>query len=234
LIQAILFDLDSVLFIGDQTEFMRNYTGLLSPRFSQLMPSDKFAKQLLRSLDVMVKDPKPERTNLQTFYDDLSKATGLTANTLRPIFEEFYTNDFPALQCMSKVNTEGPRVVECAVQQEYLTALIANPVLPMIAIRELIKWAEIPAEQFAVISSIEEFHYSSPHQGFFAEMAEKLNLHPSECLLVSSKPIENPEVRKLGLRIFLLADSADDKDESFYDYLGRFADLQNLLLNGSR
>jgi len=234
LIQAILFDLDSVLFTGDQTEFMRNYTGLLAPRFSQLMPSDKFAKQLLRSLDAMIREPKTDRTNLQTFFDDFSKATGLTYNILWPIFEEFYNIDFPALQCMSKVNPEGKKIVEFAVQQGYLTALVSNPVLPMSAVRELIRWAELSAEQFAVISSIEEFHYSYPHRGYFTEMAEKLNLNPSECLIVGHKPIENPDVLDLGLRIFLLADSPADKTKNRdSDYSGEFSDLQELILKGN-
>lgn len=227
MIRAILFDLDGVLFSGDQVEFMRNYVGLLSPRFLQHMPSDRFVKQLFRSIDVMIKEPKPDRTNLQTFFDDFSKATGLTFNTLWPIFEEFYAIDFPALQCMSKTNPEGKKIVEFAIQQGYLVALASNPVLPLRAVVERINWAELSSEQFAVISSIEDFHYCKPHLGYFEEMAEKLNLDPAECLIVGNQPAEDIIVRELGLKTFLLDDSSD---KAQLDGSGDFSDLYQLIL----
>jgi putative hydrolase of the HAD superfamily len=226
LIRAILFDLDGVLFSGDQAEFMRNYAGLLSPRFLQYLPSDRFTKQLFRSIDVMIKEPKPERTNMQTFFDDFSKATGLTCNTLRPIFEEFYAADFPALQCMSKTNPEGKKIVDFTVQQGYMTALVSNPVLPLGAIVERISWAELSAEQFAIIPSIEDFHYCKPHGGFFAEMAEKLNLDPTEFLIVGNQPAEDLLIRELGLKTFLLDDSPDKTQTK---NSGDFSDLYRLL-----
>jgi hypothetical protein len=178
----------------------------------------------------MIKEPKPDRTNLQTFFDDFSKATGLTFNTLWPIFEEFYAVDFPALQCMSKTNAEGKKIVEFAIQQGYMTALVSNPVLPLGAVVERINWAELSAEQFAVISSIEEFHYCKPHLGFFEEMARKLNLDPAECLIVGNQPAEDIIVRELGLKTFLL-DNSPDKAQS--DYSGDFSDLYQLILKSN-
>jgi putative hydrolase of the HAD superfamily len=230
LIRSIIFDLEGMLFSGDQVKFMRNYVGLLSPRFSQHIPSDRFAKQLFRSIEVMIKEPKPDRTNLQTFFDDFSKATGLSYNTLWPIFEEFYAVDFPALQCMSKTNPEGKKIVEFAIQQGYMTALVSNPILPLRAVVERINWAKLSAEQFAVISSVEDFHYCKPHVGFFEEMAQRLNLDLTECLIVGNQPAEDIVVRELGLKTFLLDDSPD-KPRS--DYSGDFLDLYQLILKGN-
>ncbi|MDD2233944.1 MAG: HAD family hydrolase [Desulfitobacteriaceae bacterium] len=231
MIRAILFDLDGVLFSGDEVEFMRNYVGLLSPRFLQYIPSDRFVKQLFRSIDIMIKEPKPDRTNLQTFFDDFSKATGLTYNTLWPIFEEFYAVDFPALQCMSKPNPEGKKIVEFAIQQGYMVALVSNPVLPLGAVVERINWAELSPEQFAVISSIENFHYCKPHLGFFEEMAVKLNLDPTECLIVGNQIAEDIVVRELGLKTFLLDDSSGKAPT---DDSGDFSDLYQLILKSNQ
>ena len=231
MIRAILFDLDGTLLSVNQVEFMRNYIGLLSPRFAHLLPSDRFAKQLLRSIDVMIKGPKPDHTNLQTFFDDFSKATGLTYNTLWPIFEEFYATDFPALQCMSRANPEGKKVIEFALQQGFMTALASNPVLPMAAVVERIRWAELSVEQFAVIPSIEDFHFCKPHLGFFEEIARKLKLKPTECLMVGNHPVEDMVARELGLKTFFLAESSDDNKLS--DYSGELSDLSQLILKGN-
>ena len=230
MIRAILFDLDGTLLSVNQVEFMRNYIGLLSPRFNHLLPPDRFAKLLLRSIDVMIKEPKPDRTNLQTFFDDFSKVTGLTYNTLWPIFEEFYATDFPALQCMSRANPEGKRVIEFAIQQGYMTALASNSILPMAAVVERIRWAELSVEQFSVIPSIEDFHFCKPHLGFFEEIAKKLKLEPKECLMVGNHPVEDMVARELGLKTFLLADSSDN---TLSDYSGELSDLSQLILKGN-
>ncbi|MHB8125486.1 MAG: HAD family hydrolase [Desulfitobacteriaceae bacterium] len=230
MIRAILFNLNGTLFSIDQVEFMRNYIGLLSPRFAHLLASDRFAKQLLRSIDVMIKEPKPDRTNLQTFFDDFSKATGLTYNTLWPIFEEFYAIDFPALQCMSKANPEGKKVIEFALQQGYMTALASNPILPLSAVVEWIRWAELSVEQFTVIPSIEDFHFCKPHLGFYEEIARKLKLHPTECLMVGNQTVEDMVARELGFKTFLLTESSDN---TFSDYSGELSDLSQLILKGN-
>jgi putative hydrolase of the HAD superfamily len=112
-----------------------------------------------------------------------------------------------------------------------LVALVSNPVLPLRAVVERINWAELTPEQFAVISSIEDFHYCKPHLGFFEEMAEKLNLEPTECLIVGNQPAEDIIVRELGLKTFLLDDSTD-KAQS--DGSGDFSDLYQLILKSNQ
>ena len=76
MIQAILFDIVGTLTKVDVADFMRNYLGILAPRFAHLLPPDKFSKQLIKSLEIAKNEPKSGQTNMQTFYDDFSKATG--------------------------------------------------------------------------------------------------------------------------------------------------------------
>ncbi|SPF54640.1 Hydrolase [Candidatus Desulfosporosinus infrequens] len=230
MIRAILFDLDGTLFSVNQAEFMHNYIGLISPRFAHLIPSARFAKQLLRSMNTMIKEPKPDRTNLQTFYEDFSKATGLTYNILWPIFEEFHAIDFPSLQCMVRAKKEGKRAVEVALQQGYITALASNPVLPMTTVVERIRWAELSEERFAVIPSIEDFHFCKPHLGFYKEIARRLKLDPTECLVVGNHPVEDMVARELGFKTFLITKSSD---KTLSDYSGELADLSQLILTGN-
>ena len=99
MVKAILFDLDGTLTLMDHEEFMINYVGLLAPRFKHLISPDKFAKQIGRSTDIMIKEPKEGKSNQQVFFEDFTKATGLSFNALWPIFEAFYIEDFPALRC---------------------------------------------------------------------------------------------------------------------------------------
>ncbi len=230
LIRAILFDLDGTLSLMDQDEFMRNYVGLLAPRFAHLLAPDRFGKQLMRSTDVMVKEPQPGRTNLQTFFDDFNKATGLSYTNLWPIFEKFYETDFPALRVLAKPNPEGKKAVLTAVKQGFVTAVASNPVMPLTAMKERIRWAELTPEDFTLIPSIEDFHSCKPHLSFFEELAERLGMNPEECLMVGNHPIEDLAARETGMKVFLVGNPPADV---VTDYHGELSDLIKLILQGN-
>ncbi|MHB1654203.1 MAG: HAD family hydrolase [Desulfitobacteriaceae bacterium] len=230
MIRAILFDLDGTLSFMDNEMFMRNYVGLLVPRFSHLYPPDKFAKQLWRSIEVMIKEPKPGRTNFQTFFDDFSRIVGTSSNVLWPLFEEYYEHDFPNLKYLVRSNPEGKKAVETALQQGFILGVATNPLMPLGAIKERILWADLTPEQFKVVPSIESFHFCKPHPGFFGEMAEKLGLEPTQCLMVGNHPMEDLAARKAGMKTFFTG--IDDKGIET-DYSGGMADLVKLILQGN-
>ena len=229
MIQAILFDLEGTLINVDTTDFMRNYLGILAPRFAHLLSPDKFSKQLLRSLETSQSDPKPGQTNMQTFYDDFSKATGHSFLTLRPIFEEFYESDFPALRCLVQAVPQGVKVVEYAIQQGFLTAVASNPVLPLSAMREYVRWAGLTPEHFKIIPALDNFHFFKPQLGFFREVAEGLGVKPESCLLVSGQK-QDLICRELGMKMFLVG--AIELEEQI-DYSGNLDDLFRLISQGN-
>lgn len=230
MIKAILFDLDGTLTLMDQEEFMRNYIGLLAPRFSHLLSPEKFGKNVMRATETIIKEPKEGKTNLQNFFEDFTRATGLTSTTLWPIFEEFYKTDFPALSCLVKVNPEGKRAVESAIQQGYTVAIASNPVMPTLAIEERIRWAGLSPEQFALIPSMENFHFCKPQLGFYEEIAQRLGLSSRECMMVGNDPIEDLAARNIGMKTFLMGTPSEDVQT---DYYGDLQVLNKLILRGN-
>ncbi|TGE32284.1 HAD family hydrolase [Desulfosporosinus sp. Sb-LF] len=229
MIQAILFDIKETLTNINSSDFMRNYLGFLAPRFAHLLPPDKFSKQLLKSMEVMRNEPKPGQTNMQTFYDDFSKATNQSYQTLHPIFEEFYESDFPALRCLIRVIPQGAKVVEYAIQQGFLAAVASNPVIPLIAIREQLRWAGLNPDHFKVIPAWDNFHFCKPHLEFFREIADCLDVKPESCLLVSDN-IEDKVCQELGMKLFYVG---TNQSEMQTDYLGCLDDLVHLISQGN-
>ncbi|EGW36164.1 HAD family hydrolase [Desulfosporosinus sp. OT] len=229
MIQAILFDIEGTLAKVDGADFMRNYLGILAPRFAHLISPDKFSKQLLKSLETMKNEPKPGQTNMQTFYDDFSKATGHSFQTLRPIFEEFYESDFPTLRCLIQTIPLGVKVVEYAIQQGFLTAVGSSPLLPLTAMQKQLRWAGLTPEHFKVIPALDNFHYCKPHLGFFREVAESLGVKTDSCLLVSEH-IEDIICRELGMKLFFVGTLESEVET---DYVGQLDDLFRLISQGN-
>ncbi|TGE36724.1 HAD family hydrolase [Desulfosporosinus fructosivorans] len=228
MIQAILFDLEDTLINIDAIAFMRNYLGILAPRFAHLLSPDKFSKQFSKSLEVARSEPKPGQTNIQSFYDDFSKATGQSIQTLQPIFEEFYESDFPALRCLVQAIPQGVKVVEYAIQQGFLTAVASNAILPLNAMQEHISWAGLTPEHFKIIPSLDNFHFFKPHLGFFREVAESLGVKPDNCLIVSGHT-QDLVCRELGMKTFFVGSIGLEET----DYAGNLDDLFRLIGQGN-
>lgn len=228
MIQAILYDVVGTLTNINPTEFLRNYLGLLAPRFAHLMTPDKFAKQIMRSIETMQNEPRLGQTNMQTFFEDFCRVTGQSFQMLWPLFEEFYASDFPALRCLVQVNPQGVKVVEYAIQQGFQTAVASNPVMPMSAMKESIRWAGMSPEQFKIIPAFDTFHFSKPHLGFFKEVAESVGVKPEGCLLVSGHE-EDIICRELGMKMFFVGSIGTGQT----DYAGQLNDLLRLLGQGN-
>lgn len=230
MIQAILFDIEGTLTNLDTVKFMQNYLGILAPRFAHILSPDKFTKQLLKSMENVQKEPKPELTVMQAFFEDFSKATGQSLQTLKPIFEEFYTSDFPALRCLFQPNPQGVKVVLNAIQQGFLTAIMSDPLMPLITIQEQVRWTGLAPEQFKVIAALDSFHFCKPQLEFFKEVAEQLGVRPQSCLLVSTHT-EDAVCQELGMKIFLVNDTIES--EARTNYAGQLDDLSRLISLGS-
>lgn len=227
MIQAILFNLEGTLVDVDTTDFMRNYLGILAPRFAHLLSPDKFSKQFVKSLETSQNNNNPEQTNKQKLGDDFSKAIGQSLTVLCPIFEEFYESDFPTLRCLVQPIPQGVKVVEYAIQQGFLTAVATNPILPIGAMREYIHWAGLKPESFKVIPALEDFHFFKPQLEFFQEVAERLGVKPNNCLVVSGQT-QDIICQDIGMKFFLISQGANDQA----DYVGNLDDLYRLIGQG--
>lgn len=229
MIQAILFDIEGTLLKVDTADFTRNYLGILAPRFVHLLTTEKFSKNLQKSLEITRNNPKPGQTNMQTFYEDFCKTTGHSFQTLRPIFEEFYESDFSTLRCLVKAIPLGVKVVENAIQQGFLTAVASDPLMPLSAMRERISWAGLTPDHFKVIPTFDSFHYCKPHLGFYAEVADRLGVKTENCLLVTMSS-EDVICRELGMKTFLVG---MNESEVLTDYAGQLEELFALISQGT-
>lgn len=226
MIKAILFDLDGTLTVMDQEQFMHNYIGLLAPRFKHLIAPERFAKQVIRSIETTIKEPQTGKTNFEIFFNDFTKATGLSVNTLYPIFDEFYITDFPALQCLVKINPDGKRAVEYAKEKGYMVAVASNPVMPRRAIEERIRWAGLAPGDFKVVPAMETFHFCKPQLGFYEELAHCLGLPPQDCLMVGNHPEEDMVARHIGMKTFFVGTQTAEIQT---DYAGDLSELCQII-----
>ena len=74
----------------------------------------------------------------------------------------------------------------------------------ILAMEKRLSWAGANKEDFDFITSYETSSYSKPNPLFFKEIADRLNVLPSECIMVGNDEIEDMAAAKIGMNVFLI------------------------------
>ena len=69
-------------------------------------------------------------------------------------------------------------------------------------------------------------HFCKPHVQYYEEIADRIGVHPEECLMIGNDTGEDLPASKIGMKTFLVEDMLIDKGSSHKpDWSGRLPDL---------
>jgi FMN phosphatase YigB (HAD superfamily) len=185
-LKALLLDLDDTLLVNPVSSFIPVYFDLLTRYVAHVVEPEILLPELMRGTAAMQSNDGSGPTNEQAFAAVFYPAVGHTEEELRPVFEEFYTREFPRLRDLTRPIPEARQLVEWAFEQGFQVAIATNPLFPCIAIEERLKWAGVPASEFpyALVTGYETMHSAKPNPAYFQEIADRLGRRPEECLMV--------------------------------------------------
>ncbi len=186
MIKAILFDLDDTLLTNSMDIFVPAYFQALTRYMAHLIPPERLISELLRGTRAMEANSGNGPTNEETFDAVFYPALGYEKATLQPIFEQFYAEEFPKLQAMTRPIPEARPLVEWAFAHDFQVAIATNPLFPRTAIEQRLAWAGVPASEFdyALVTSYEIMHATKANPAYYHEIVERLGRQPRECLMV--------------------------------------------------
>lgn len=232
-IKTVLFDLDGTLLPMQQDEFTTAYFDGLSKK---LAPYGYEPKRLVggvwQGTKAMVKN-NGSQTNEQVFWKEFAALFGDKVYSDADKFNEFYATDFDKLKRSCGYNEQANQVVKMLKDRGYTLVLASNPVFPMEAQKKRMAWAGVNPDDFALITSYENSHYCKPNPLYYKEIADKLGVKASDCLMVGNDTTEDAAATLIGADFFLLTDcllNNERKDISKFTR-GSFAQLLNYIEN---
>jgi len=228
MIKHVLFDLDGTLIHFDHVLFVKNYVSLLSKKLAHLTDPKKFGEQLLTATGLMIQSTDGSKTNAEIFWDYLNKNTKLPKETLDPLIESFYDNDFEQLKEIVTVPEILP-IIRKILNKNIPITVATNPVFPMKAVKNRLAWAGLQDIDFQLITAYESSHYCKPNLQYFQEIADTLSAKPEECLMIGNDVSEDLAAGKIGMKTYLLTDYILNRQNIKIqaDYVGTVADLTN-------
>jgi len=203
---TILFDLDGTLLPMDQEVFIKAYIKGLCVKTAPLgYDPQKLSEALWTGTGAMVKNNGSAR-NEEVFWKVFSDMFGKAALSDRPVFDEFYRNEFQQVKESCGFDVRSGKLIDRLKTKGYRLILATNPLFPKVATHSRVRWAGIQPEDFALITTYENASFCKPNPKYYEEILRKLELDPAECLMVGNDVDEDMIAGKLGMRVFLLTD----------------------------
>lgn len=231
MIKTILFDLDGTLLPMDQDEFVKVYFGHLARK---LAPHGYQPEELIgaiwKGINAMVKNDGI-CTNEEAFWQCFCEVFGEHALADKPVFEEFYQNEFQKAADICGKNPEARSLVLSLKERGYRVVLATNPIFPQIATESRIRWAGLEPSDFELYTTYENCHFCKPNLAYYEEILQKIGCKADECVMIGNDVAEDMVVWKLGMEVFLLTDcliNQTGEDISGYPH-GSFEELQKYL-----
>lgn len=226
-IKAVLFDLDGTLLPMDMDVFINRYFGLLAQK---LAPRGYESKKLINAIwtgcDAMVKNDGG-RTNEEVFWAEFARIFGEEALADKPLFEEFYANEFRQAKEFCGYDPWAARAVRAIKESGRRVALATNPIFPAVATENRVRWTGMEASEFELYTTYENCRYCKPNLDYYRGILDKLDLRPEDCLMVGNDVREDMVAQVLGMQVFLITAcliNKEGKDISAYPR-GSFEDL---------
>ncbi|HHY47219.1 MAG TPA: HAD family hydrolase [Firmicutes bacterium] len=229
--RALLFDLDGTLLSYDTDAFLQKYMELLARRVSEFVDPSLFLRQLLRSTEAMVRNLDPSKTNKDVFMEDFFPGIGIPPEVLMPVFDDFYRKEFLSLKSLVRPVPLARPLVEQAVRSGLDVVIATNPVFPMVAIRERLRWGHLDDLSYRLVTSYEVMHYCKPNREYYEEVLSMIGRRPCECLMIGNDVDEDLAAGAAGIRTYLVTDCLRGKQDGGKrpDFCGTFQDLADFL-----
>lgn len=214
IIKAVLFDLDGTLLPMDQDLFVKAYLGNFAKKLAPLgYEPEAFYKAMWAGVGSMVKNDGSVR-NDEAFWNTFCKLLGEHVRNDEPVFDDFYHNEFQKAKDVCGFNPDAAKVVHTLKDAGYRVILATNPLFPAIATESRIRWAGLSPEDFEYYTVYDNSCHCKPNPAYYQDIINKLNLNPSECLMVGNDVDEDMiAAEKTGLHTFLLTDCIINKND---------------------
>lgn len=212
-LKAILFDLDGTLLPMDQEAFTKEYFSLLA---NKMAPRGYEPKALVDAIwagtGAMVKNDG-RRKNEDAFWQCFGERLGRSVLEDKPLFDEFYRNEFQQARRACGFTPKAAEAVRRAKALGYRVALATNPIFPAVATESRIRWAGLEPEDFELYTTYENISYCKPNPAYYREILSRLGLRAEECLMVGNDAAEDTAAASVGIAVFLLTDCLINKEQ---------------------
>ncbi len=229
---TILFDLDGTLLPMDLDKFMKLYFGHLGEFFKDKVNPELMMKYVLKATETVI-TVNDGRSNEDKFMETFSEFTKDNYEYFRDGFLTFYQTAFSNVQASTYQSSEMRESVTLLKEKGYKVAIATNPLFPMVANVERIKWAGFEPEEFDYVSCFEDSFSTKPHTMYYQGVLDKINKQPENCYMIGNDIKDDLAAKKLGIETYIITNHLVNSHnlENNSDHTGTYQDFLEFVQN---
>ena len=211
--EAILFDLDGTLLDVDFPTLMHDYLRELGPIASSVFGIDDpraAVGVVMLGTDAMMTE-HPGTLNKEMFDAATEAATGVDIRTPehQEVFDRFYRETFPHLSTAHGTVPGARELLESLIERQVPFAIATQPLFPRLATQSRLVWAGIADLDLPLVTTYENSTSTKPHRAYFEEVAGKLGVDPTKCLMVGDDAELDLPARAAGMETWYVGGDPD-------------------------
>ena len=180
---TLLLDLDDTLLNTNLSAFIPAYFQALAKNLSPHIAPELMTRALLVGTNQMNTSEDFSNTLSDVFDASFYPLLNISRGELAPAIENFYDNIFPTLKGLTTQRPDAKPFVDWAFSKGYRLVVATDPLLPRKATYHRLRWAGFDPEQFEIVTTYEDFHFSKTHAAYYAEVLGRLGRGPSNELI---------------------------------------------------
>jgi FMN phosphatase YigB (HAD superfamily) len=229
---TLLLDLDGTLLDIEVSFFFGPMVEAMHVLFRDTLDMDRFRKGLFGGTEAIMVQPRSDgETNRDGFNRTFADLTGMQIPEIVHRFQRFYNEVFPTLSRFGKPIAGASDFLARASEEGYTLCLATNPIFPASAVLERVRWSGVDPGLFPFIPGLENMSTCKPNLDYYLDLASRLDVDPSDCLMVGNDVQQDLAASKAGMGTFLVEGHVIDRGISDIepDARGSLEDLGKLL-----
>ncbi len=185
-IKTVLMDLDGTLITLNWKKNKNLYYSKLRKILKEHGLRPTYFLAVKRAGNKLMKDRSGDKVNLETYFMYLNRYTSrrISDETNRELYWGFYDQVFSKFR-MDVTEEESAHELLSFLKKKFQSIVLStNPVFPLSAVKERLRWGNVDPDIFDHITHIENSHYCKPDKNYFREILSTMNAKPEECLMV--------------------------------------------------
>jgi len=206
MLKAVLLDLDNTLILFDELKYYTAYFKKLNSFFDDEFTPDELRERVVNGT-MALRFNKGEKTNRQCFLEVFASGREAKAAVLWDRFMAFYREAYGDI----KVTVDLPDGLYPVMDRLRATGLklviASNPIFPVIAQEERVRWGSLDTAWFDLFTHIENMRYVKPMADYYHQTCDLIGEVPAECLMVGNDPVNDMSAALAVLRTYRTTDA---------------------------
>lgn len=227
---TLLLDLDDTLLNTNQDVFVPAYLKALTTNFAPHLDPASVGRALVSATSVMNQSEDSSRTLREVFEDVFSPQLGLNRDEFESHIDDFYSRIFPTLQSTTSQNPQARPFIDWALSQGYRIIIATDPLLPRAATWHRIRWAGLDPEQFDLITTFDNSHFTKTHAAYYAELLGRFGWQDGPVIMAGNDMERDIlPAKRLGLAAFFVEAESGSTSGPEAGLRGSLSDLRRYL-----